>query len=132
LAEIFIYYISETGGGNTEYGVKNWNTFHPNTGPMRAPFIALFPQLADNAIPIGTVTFYSTVSRLEEPLVLSVNILAHRGCDLVLVDWLEKVAEAGLIKRSRLEDTRSNTQKIETRFRRSAPRMPETLKTRLS
>lgn len=65
---------------------------------MRAASIAPFASLVDITIPIGAVTYNSTVSNLTEPLAVTISVLAHRGCDLVLIDWLDKVAEAGLIK----------------------------------
>jgi Asp-tRNA(Asn)/Glu-tRNA(Gln) amidotransferase A subunit family amidase len=48
--------------------------------------------------PIGQVSYLSTISGIEEKLPVSIDILAHRGCDLMLLDLAKALADEGLLK----------------------------------
>jgi hypothetical protein len=48
--------------------------------------------------PIGEVSYTSNVTQVEEKLPVSIDILAHRGCDLMLLDLAKALADKGLLK----------------------------------
>lgn len=48
--------------------------------------------------PIGEVSYNSTITKVVEKLPISIDVLAHRGCDLMLLDLAKSLADAGLLK----------------------------------
>ncbi|CAM1507484.1 Fc.00g071250.m01.CDS01 [Cosmosporella sp. VM-42] len=94
----WVYQISDTGGGVPEYrDILTYDYFPPFT-PMRGASIAPFAKLVDVTIPIGSISYDSVISKREEPLVITLNLVAHKGCDLALLDFLSACAEVGLCK----------------------------------
>jgi Asp-tRNA(Asn)/Glu-tRNA(Gln) amidotransferase A subunit family amidase len=61
---------------------------------MQASF-AGFPEIV---VPIGQVQYYSPFTQKMEWQTVTVAFAAAKGCDLVLFDLVEKLAEEGLIK----------------------------------
>ena len=53
---------------------------------------------ADFTIPIGQVPYYSQVTHRVEMLPVTVDMAVKRGCDFVLYDVVEKLAETGMLK----------------------------------
>ena len=112
----WIYHISDKGGGVPEYRDVLTYDYFPPFNPMRAASIAPFAKLVDITVPIGAITYDSviskesiliflyllapilTISQKEEPLVITVNLVAHKGCDFVLLDFLKACSEAELCK----------------------------------
>ncbi|KAH0827196.1 hypothetical protein AYO21_07672 [Fonsecaea monophora] len=84
----WVYHISDTGGGVPEYrDVLNYDYFPPFL-PMRAASIAPYAKLVDVTVPIGKITYDSLISLREEELIITLNFVAHRGCDAVLLKFL--------------------------------------------
>ncbi|KAH8886429.1 amidase signature enzyme [Thozetella sp. PMI_491] len=52
----------------------------------------------ETVFPIGQVSYQSNVTNHEEKLPVSLDVLAHRGCDLMLLDLTKDLADAGLLK----------------------------------
>jgi hypothetical protein len=48
--------------------------------------------------PIGEISYVSNITQVEEKLPVSIDVLAHRGCDLMLLDLAKNLADAGLLK----------------------------------
>lgn len=48
--------------------------------------------------PIGEVPYLSNITYVEEKLPVSIDVLAHRGCDLMLLDLAKDLADAGLLR----------------------------------
>jgi hypothetical protein len=61
--------------------------FSRNDETDEAPSIAPFNFDRFGTVPIGAVTYENRVGLVEEALVVTVSILAHRRCDLVIMDW---------------------------------------------
>jgi hypothetical protein len=48
--------------------------------------------------PIGEVEYMSNITNHIEKLPVSIDVLAHRNCDLMLLDLAADLADAGLLK----------------------------------
>lgn len=53
---------------------------------------------ADFTIPIGQVPYFSNVTYHEEMVPVTINMVVKRGCDFVLLNMIEKLADAGVLK----------------------------------
>ncbi|KAL6416205.1 hypothetical protein AUP68_00419 [Ilyonectria robusta] len=53
---------------------------------------------ADFTIPIGQAPYLSAVSQKEEMMPVTINIVAGRGCDLIILDMIDKMVDAGLLR----------------------------------
>lgn len=65
---------------------------------MRGASIAPFAHTVDITIPIGQIPYISLISKVEEQLPITLNFVAHRGCDLALMEFVKACAEAGFCK----------------------------------
>ena len=93
-------------GGLPSYREQNLNIY-PGTN-----FLAVKPPLAavtgasicpiygcaDFTIPIGQVPYYSNVTFHEEMVPVTINMVVKRGCDFVLMNMIEKLADEGVLK----------------------------------
>lgn len=52
----------------------------------------------DMTIPIGQVPYQSNVSLVEEMVPVTVSVVARRGCDFMLWDMVERLAEEGVLR----------------------------------
>ncbi|OGM46638.1 amidase family protein [Aspergillus bombycis] len=82
-----------------------------NEGP-NATFLGMMPDgaaipcsmicpifgCADFTIPLGQVPYHSPVSKVTEQFPVSINVIVRRGCDFVLFNMVEKLAQAGIIR----------------------------------
>jgi hypothetical protein len=55
-------------------------------------------QGPEAVFPIGEVEYLSNLTGVEEKLPVSIDVLAHRGCDLMLLDLAKAPADAGLLR----------------------------------
>ncbi|TKA67868.1 hypothetical protein B0A55_08408 [Friedmanniomyces simplex] len=53
---------------------------------------------ADFTVPIGQVPYYSQVTFHTEMVPVTINMVVKRGCDFVLFNMIEKLADAGVLK----------------------------------
>ncbi|KAM0716039.1 hypothetical protein Q7P37_008553 [Cladosporium fusiforme] len=53
---------------------------------------------ADFTVPIGQVPYQSRITFHEEMVPVTINMVVKRGCDFVLYDMIEKLAEAGVLQ----------------------------------
>ncbi|GAB7366597.1 hypothetical protein MBLNU230_g8582t1 [Neophaeotheca triangularis] len=53
---------------------------------------------ADFTVPIGQVPYFSNVTFVEEMWPVSVNLMVRRGCDFVLYNLVEKLADEGVLR----------------------------------
>lgn len=67
-------------------------------GAMRGASIAPFAHTADITIPIGQIPYTSVISKIEEQLAITLSFVAHRGCDLALMEFVKACADAGYCK----------------------------------
>lgn len=58
-------------------------------------------QGPETVFPIGQVSYISNVTNVEEKLPIAIDVLAHRGCDLMLLDLAEYLAEEGLLQETK-------------------------------
>jgi hypothetical protein len=93
-------------GGLPSYREQNLNN-NPN-----ASFLAVLPKgaaitganicplygCADFTVPIGQVPYYSEVTFHTEMVPVTINMVVKRGCDFVLFNMIEKLADAGVVK----------------------------------
>jgi hypothetical protein len=55
-------------------------------------------QGPETVFPIGEVSYFSNITYVEEKLPISIDVLAHKGCDLMLLDLAKDLADSGLLK----------------------------------
>ncbi|KAK4684835.1 hypothetical protein P7C73_g5327, partial [Tremellales sp. Uapishka_1] len=65
--------------------------------PVMPTLIAPMGSSPDYTIPIGQVPYRSVISKNVEMKTVSISLIARRGCDFMLLDMVEKLAEAGVI-----------------------------------
>ncbi|KAK0294879.1 hypothetical protein LTS00_006714 [Friedmanniomyces endolithicus] len=53
---------------------------------------------ADFTVPIGQVPYYSEVTFHTEMVPVTINMVVKRGCDFMLFNMIEKMADAGILK----------------------------------
>ena len=58
----------------------------------------------DFVVPVGQVKYNSTITQHEELLPVSVRIMAARGCDLMLLDLINELADAGIVPQIKTGD----------------------------
>ena len=61
-------------------------------------FLASMGELPEITVPIGQVMYFSAVSRTWEALPIAVQLVARKGCDHMLLNLVEKLAEMGIVK----------------------------------
>ncbi|KAL5527170.1 hypothetical protein ACEPAG_5961 [Sanghuangporus baumii] len=61
--------------------------------------VAVFGRSPDIVIPLGQVSYNSTISGITEFLPVSISLVARRGCDFMLLDLVGKLADAGIISK---------------------------------
>lgn len=75
------------------------------TGTLRnvlgTNYLASTSGSPDFAVPIGQVEYYSVVSRQTEQLPVSIQLVAHPGCDKMLIDFIEALADRGLVRKTK-------------------------------
>ncbi|KAF6817860.1 amidase [Colletotrichum plurivorum] len=59
--------------------------------------LASFLGSADYTVPIGQVSYYSKVTHQEHSLPVTINMMVKRGCDFVLFDFIEELADKGIL-----------------------------------
>ncbi|OCB84568.1 amidase signature enzyme [Sanghuangporus baumii] len=59
--------------------------------------VAVHGRTPDIVIPLGQVSYNSTISGISEILPVSISLVARRGCDFMLLDLVGKLADAGVI-----------------------------------
>ncbi|OQE34681.1 hypothetical protein PENCOP_c016G07770 [Penicillium coprophilum] len=92
---IYIYPYSK---GQTQY--RNSYFDAPSGPPMgfsdgRMAVLAGTPDLV---VPVGEVPYYSTISLQTEFMPVTMSFVAARGCDLMLVNLIEDLEQAGILK----------------------------------
>lgn len=81
------------GGPNTSFlAVKPAHA--AITGASICPLFAC----ADFTIPIGQTTYWSNVTFHEEYVPVTINMVVKRGCDFMLFNMVEKLADLGVLK----------------------------------
>lgn len=71
--------------------------FTPNVIARGVDFCS-FAGCADYTVPIGQVEYFSNVTRVMEMVPVTISIVAKRGCDFVLFNVIERLAELGLVR----------------------------------
>jgi len=75
-------------------------------GPPRVPYgfgtsrISPFAEVPDFVIPIGQASYNSTITKHEEFLPLTVDILAAKGCDGLIFGLVDELVKAGIVSKS--------------------------------
>ena len=67
------------------------------SGLQNGLFISPFTEIPDFVVPIGEVYYNSTITMRQEVLPITFDILAARGCDMMLMDLINDLAKAGLL-----------------------------------
>jgi hypothetical protein len=95
---IFVYasYLGTPSYRNTYFEAPTTPPLGFSTG--RA---AVFAGGAELVVPVGEVSYESTISLQKEYLPVAVNLLVAPGCDLVLANLVRELEEAGILKESR-------------------------------
>ncbi|KAI0882640.1 amidase family protein [Annulohypoxylon maeteangense] len=93
-------------------GLPSYREASLNNNPNTTAFLAVTPPGAgingaslcpiygcvDMTIPIGQVPYTSNVTFVEEMVPVTVSVIAKRGCDFMLWNMWEKLADEGLLK----------------------------------
>ncbi|ORY35737.1 amidase signature domain-containing protein [Naematelia encephala] len=100
---IFIYDIGT--GGLPSYrskalnvpgqGIPTYSNHRNNT--LTSSYLCPLAQCVDYTIPIGQVPYLSAVSKRIEMMPVTVSLVARKGCDFMLADFVEQLAEKKLI-----------------------------------
>ncbi|KAJ5501078.1 hypothetical protein N7527_012199 [Penicillium freii] len=92
---IYMYPYSK---GQTQY--RNVYFDAPSAPPMGFSDgrIAILAGTPDLVVPIGEVPYYSTISLKTEFMPVTMSFGAARGCDLMLVNLIEDLEQAGILK----------------------------------
>ncbi|KIW19498.1 hypothetical protein PV08_00070 [Exophiala spinifera] len=70
----------------------------PPTAQITGANICPIYGCADFTIPIGQVPYFSNVTFHEEMVPVTINMVVKRGCDFVLLNMIEQMADAGILK----------------------------------
>lgn len=54
---------------------------------------------ADFTVPIGQVKYFSPVTKKVEVVPVTINMVIERGCDFVLYEMIERMVDAGILKK---------------------------------
>ncbi|OTB04047.1 hypothetical protein M426DRAFT_11927 [Hypoxylon sp. CI-4A] len=93
-------------------GLPSYREESLNSNPNTTAFLAVTPPTAgisgaslcpiygcvDMTIPIGQVPYRSNVTLVEEMVPVTVSVIAKRGCDFMLWNMWEKLADEGVLK----------------------------------
>ncbi|KAL3455273.1 amidase signature domain-containing protein [Aspergillus heterothallicus] len=71
--------------------VGSWSTFTPY-------YFSVQSQGPEVTLPIGEVPYMSNITNVEEKLPVAIDLLAHRNCDLMLLDLAKALADAEILK----------------------------------
>ncbi|KAL4899602.1 amidase signature domain-containing protein [Aspergillus multicolor] len=71
--------------------VSSWATFTPY-------YFSVQSQGPEVTLPIGEVSYMSNITNVEEKLPVAIDLLAHRNCDLMLLDLINALADEGLLR----------------------------------
>ncbi|KAL0581476.1 hypothetical protein V5O48_000517 [Marasmius crinis-equi] len=98
-------------GGRPSYRVEDFNALEGATDVTLVKpgkkatlqenlhYLASMGGLVDVTVPIGEVAYFSQVSRRWEPIPVTVQLVARRGCDAVVLELVKVLAEKGILKR---------------------------------
>ncbi|WWC61747.1 uncharacterized protein I303_104332 [Kwoniella dejecticola CBS 10117] len=74
-------------------------TFLPiRTNPLFPSLPASISGAPHYVVPIGQVPFHSSVSDKEEMQTISMSLMAYPGCDFMLLDFINKLGQVGILK----------------------------------
>jgi hypothetical protein len=59
--------------------------------------VSVFSEVPDSVFPIGEAPFYSNVTNHEECLPVTIDVLAAKGCDGLIVELAQGLVEAGFL-----------------------------------
>ena len=62
-------------------------------------FLASMGELPEVRIPIGQVQYFSVLSSTWESIPVTVQLVARKGCDQMLLDFILRLAEVGVVNR---------------------------------
>lgn len=60
--------------------------------------ISIMAGVPDLVVPVGEIPYNSTVSLRTEYMPVTMSFVAARGCDLMLVNLIEELEKAGILK----------------------------------
>jgi hypothetical protein len=88
-------YVASTGSGNS---LRN-QYFNPPTPPFgfSSGRISVLAEVPDHVLPIGQVATHSSVTNHDEYFPVTVDIMAAKGCDGLLVKLAQDLVSAGII-----------------------------------
>jgi hypothetical protein len=77
----------------------------PKTAQIAGAGICPIYGCVDCTIPIGLVSYFSNVTQHEEMEPVTINMMVKHGCDFVLLNMIEKMADAGILKTVKMSRT---------------------------
>ncbi|RDB20143.1 Amidase 1 [Hypsizygus marmoreus] len=101
-------------GGHPSYRVEDFNALagatqllltSPTANAKPSEFFTYISSMAglpEITVPIGQVGYYSQVSRQWEKLPVTVQLVAHPGCDDMLFELVKKLAGAGVLSATKV------------------------------
>lgn len=80
-------------------------------GPPSVPYgfsasrISVFTEVPDSVFPVGQAPFFSSVTQHTEYLPVTVDILAAKGCDGLIVQLAQDLEKAGILNTTQTGQT---------------------------
>ncbi|PYI03062.1 amidase family protein [Aspergillus sclerotiicarbonarius CBS 121057] len=95
----------ENTGGLPSYREQSLNkppnatllTTYPDGAVIPCNTICSLFGCADFTIPLNQTPYFSPISQVPEQWPVSINLMVRRGCDMILFNMVEKMAEAGIL-----------------------------------
>lgn len=91
---IFLYSVTNT---TVSYRNKYLDPPKPNFG-FKSGYISSFAGNPDIVVPIGEVPYNSTITMQTEYFPVTISLMAHAGCDYMLLDLMKSLATAGVVQ----------------------------------
>ncbi|KAI1389131.1 amidase family protein [Hypoxylon trugodes] len=79
-------------------GTTSFLATTPPTAGINGAYLCPFYGCVDMTIPIGQVPYSSNVTFVEEMVPVTISVIAKRGCDFMLWNMWEKLADEGVLK----------------------------------
>ena len=77
--------------------INNYGNFIGVLDSMQSSFISVFTEQPEYVLPLGESPYYSDITKHEEVLPVTINIMAASGCDGMLFSLVEDLTRQGII-----------------------------------
>ena len=98
-SDSLLIYVGSTGGSDDGANERN-QYFDPPTPPygFSSGRFSVMSECPDSVIPIGQASYFANTTMHEEYLPVTVDVLAAKGCDGLIVNLAQMLVESGIIQ----------------------------------